>query len=147
MISAKVTKLPHIGKPDSILTQVKSHEVFTQAIPRDVVVKPDIIPLWIIVLAAVAGTAILLFLAYLLYKVTTTEYILLLYYYNSQDLYKISRVVELFFFFLVGNRAVVTANLMLQCIDRFEVLIFTFNQTIILHKSLTPCQSFTRLVE
>lgn len=72
-ISAKVTKLPYIGKPDNKLARIKSHEVFTQAIPRDVTVKPDIIPLWHIVLAAVAGTAILLLLVYLLYKVITVK--------------------------------------------------------------------------
>lgn len=68
-ISAKVTKLPYIGKPDSKLAQVRSHEVLTQIVPRDLGVKPDIIPLWIVVLAAVAGTAILLLLVFLLYKV------------------------------------------------------------------------------
>lgn len=68
-ISAKVTKLPYIGKPDNKLARIKSHEVFTQVIPRDIAVKPDIIPLWHVVLAAVAGTAILLLLVYLLYKV------------------------------------------------------------------------------
>ncbi|XP_050437291.1 integrin alpha-PS2 isoform X2 [Adelges cooleyi] len=67
-ISSRVTKLPYIGKPDNQLAQVRSHEVFTQVVPRDLGVKPDIIPLWIVVLAAVAGTAILLLLVYLLYK-------------------------------------------------------------------------------
>lgn len=68
-LSAKVTKLQYIGKPESKLAQVRSYEVFTEVIPRDLAVKPDIIPLWIVVLAAVAGTAILLLLVYLLYKV------------------------------------------------------------------------------
>lgn len=68
-ISARVTKLPYIGKPDNKLAQIRTHEVFTEVIPRDLSVKPDIIPLWIVVLAAVAGTAILLLLVYLLYKV------------------------------------------------------------------------------
>lgn len=72
-ISAKVTKLPYIGKPDNKLARVRSHEVFTQIIPRDLGVKPDIIPLWIVVLAAVAGTAILLLLVYLLYKVSYSQ--------------------------------------------------------------------------
>ncbi|XP_026812999.1 integrin alpha-PS2-like isoform X2 [Rhopalosiphum maidis] len=67
-LSAKVTKLQYIGKPESKLAQVRSYEVFTEVIPRDLAVKPDIIPLWIVVLAAVAGTAILLLLVYLLYK-------------------------------------------------------------------------------
>jgi len=75
-ISAKVTKLPYIGKPDNKLARVKSHEVFTQVVPRDLAVKPDIIPLWIVVLAAVAGTAILLLLVYLLYMVTNRHDIL-----------------------------------------------------------------------
>lgn len=72
-ISAKVTKLPYIGKPDSKLAQVRSHEVLTQIVPRDLGVKPDIIPLWIVVLAAVAGTAILLLLVFLLYKVINVK--------------------------------------------------------------------------
>ncbi|XP_008181266.1 integrin alpha-PS2 [Acyrthosiphon pisum] len=67
-LSAKVTKLQYIGKPESKLAQVRSYEVFTEVIPRDLAVKPDIIPLWIVVLAAVAGTAILLLIVYLLYK-------------------------------------------------------------------------------
>lgn len=69
MISAKVTKLRYIDHRVDELAKVRSYEVLTQIIPRDLTVKPDIIPLWIVVLAAVAGTAILLLLAYLLYKV------------------------------------------------------------------------------
>ncbi|XP_050537137.1 integrin alpha-PS2 isoform X2 [Daktulosphaira vitifoliae] len=67
-ISSQVTKLPYIGKPDNKLAQVRSHEVFTNVIPIDLGGKPEIIPLWIVVLAAVVGTAILLLLVFLLYK-------------------------------------------------------------------------------
>lgn len=46
----------------------RSHEVFFTAIP-DPTPKPDIVPLWIVVLAAIAGILILILLVYLLYKV------------------------------------------------------------------------------
>ncbi|VVC36333.1 Integrin alpha chain,Integrin domain,Integrin alpha-2,FG-GAP repeat,Integrin alpha beta-propellor [Cinara cedri] len=70
MISAKITRLPYIGKPvsDSKLAQVRVHEVLTQIISRDFAVKPNIIPMWIVILAAIAGTYVLLVLIYLLYK-------------------------------------------------------------------------------
>lgn len=62
----KVTKLPYVGTPANEI--IKSHEVFVTAMP-DPIPKPDIIPLWVFVLAACAGALILLLLIYLLYKV------------------------------------------------------------------------------
>ena len=66
MAMGKITKLPYVGAPAN--ETLKTHEVFVTAIP-DPVPKPDVIPLWIFVLAACAGALILLLLVYLLYKV------------------------------------------------------------------------------
>jgi hypothetical protein len=65
MAVARVTKLPYIGKP--VEPVVKSHEIFVTAIPEPLV-KPDIIPLWVVILSAVAGTIILLLIIFVLYK-------------------------------------------------------------------------------
>ncbi|KAL7028917.1 hypothetical protein ACKWTF_006042 [Chironomus riparius] len=65
MAIGKITKLPYVGTPAN--ETLKTHEVFVTAIP-DPVPKPDVIPLWIFVLAACAGALILLLLIYLLYK-------------------------------------------------------------------------------
>lgn len=65
MAMGKITKLPYVGSPAN--ETLKTHEVFVTAIP-DPVPKPDVIPLWIFVLAACAGALILLLLVYLLYK-------------------------------------------------------------------------------
>jgi integrin alpha 8 len=66
MAVGKITKLPYIGAPAN--ESVKTHEVMITAIPATPP-KPDIIPLWIFILAACAGALILLLLIYLLYKV------------------------------------------------------------------------------
>ncbi|KAK3912027.1 Integrin alpha-PS2, partial [Frankliniella fusca] len=66
MLSSRITKLPHIGRPDN--SERREHEVFTQVIPSDLAVKPDIVPLWVVVLSAFAGTLILLLLIFLLWK-------------------------------------------------------------------------------
>lgn len=62
---SRVSKLPFIGAPDQ--KQMKDHELVFTAIPEPVA-KPDIVPLWAVVLAACAGVLILLLLVYLLYK-------------------------------------------------------------------------------
>ena len=66
MAIGRITKLPYLGKPTN--DTLKTHEVFVTAIP-DPIPKPDVVPLWIVVLAACAGALILLLLIYLLYKV------------------------------------------------------------------------------
>ena len=66
MAIGRITKLPYLGKPTN--DTLKMHEVFVTAIP-DPIPKPDVVPLWIVVLAACAGALILLLLIYLLYKV------------------------------------------------------------------------------
>lgn len=68
MAFGHITKLPYIGKP--LNDSVTSHEVVVTAIP-DPIPKEDVVPLWIYVLAACAGTLILMLLVYLLYKVIT----------------------------------------------------------------------------
>ncbi|XP_043494263.1 integrin alpha-PS2 isoform X4 [Polistes fuscatus] len=63
---ARVTKQPFIGTP--VEQVVKSHEIYTNIEPTAVPSSPDVIPLWIVVLSACAGTIILLLLIYLLHK-------------------------------------------------------------------------------
>lgn len=64
---ATVTRLPFIGKPkDEIKT---SYEIFYQAQPEPQQM-PDVVPLWVVVLAACAGALIFLLLVLLLYKVS-----------------------------------------------------------------------------
>ncbi|XP_044732044.1 integrin alpha-PS2 isoform X2 [Chrysoperla carnea] len=65
MMVARVSKLPYIGKPDD--QPIKSHEVFTTIVSKDIDTEPDVVPLWVVVLSAVAGALILLLLIYLLY--------------------------------------------------------------------------------
>lgn len=66
MAVGKITKLPYVGSPAN--DTIKTHEVYVTAIPEPIP-KPDIIPLWIFILAACAGALILLLLILLLYKV------------------------------------------------------------------------------
>lgn len=66
MAIGRITKLPYVGEPTN--DTIKTHEVFVTAIP-DPIPKEDVVPLWIVVLAACAGALILLLLIYLLYKV------------------------------------------------------------------------------
>ncbi|KAI5709931.1 hypothetical protein M8J75_004281 [Diaphorina citri] len=66
LLVARVTKIPHIGTPDQ--ATIKTHEIFTKVIPRETGVPPGMVPLWVVVLSAVAGAIILMLLVYLLYK-------------------------------------------------------------------------------
>ncbi|XP_017880871.1 integrin alpha-PS2 isoform X2 [Ceratina calcarata] len=63
---ARVTKQPFIGTPAEQVT--KSHEIKTNVEPSITPSAPDVIPLWVVVLAACAGAIILLLLIFLLYK-------------------------------------------------------------------------------
>ncbi|XP_019559694.3 integrin alpha-PS2 isoform X1 [Aedes albopictus] len=65
MTVARVTRLPYIGRPKEM--PLKTHEIQVVATPEPTP-KPDVVPLWIVVLAACAGTVILLLLIYLLSK-------------------------------------------------------------------------------
>ncbi|XP_017872108.1 PREDICTED: integrin alpha-PS2 isoform X1 [Drosophila arizonae] len=62
---ANVTSLPFIGKPKEKI--LKTHEIFYKAQPEPQQV-PDVVPLWVVVLAACAGALIFLLLVLLLYK-------------------------------------------------------------------------------
>lgn len=66
MVVARITKLPYIGSPQD--QPIKSYEVVTTLIPIPDP-KPDVVPLWVVVLSACAGVLILMLLIYLLYKV------------------------------------------------------------------------------
>ncbi|XP_017775608.1 PREDICTED: integrin alpha-PS2-like, partial [Nicrophorus vespilloides] len=65
MMLARISKLQYIGRPAE--RQIHSHEIFT-TVPVTEPDKPKIVPLWVVVLSAVAGTIILLLLIFLLYK-------------------------------------------------------------------------------
>ncbi|KAL5276429.1 ITGAV family protein [Megaselia abdita] len=65
MAVSHITRLPYIGAPKD--DKVQSHEIFFVANPTPEQV-PDVVPLWVVVLAACAGALILLLLAFLLYK-------------------------------------------------------------------------------
>lgn len=67
MVVSRVSRLPYIGEPHE--KPLKAHEVKITAVPIPEP-KPDIVPLWIIILSAVVGVIILLLLIYLLYKVS-----------------------------------------------------------------------------
>lgn len=61
MMTAKI-----VAKPNATLER---YEIFTNVTTPQTEVKPGAVPLWVIVLSAVAGALILLLLIFLLYKV------------------------------------------------------------------------------
>ncbi|XP_076169031.1 integrin subunit alpha inflated [Ptiloglossa arizonensis] len=63
---ARVTKQPFIGTPAEQV--IKSREIKTNVEPSATPSAPDVIPLWVVVLSACAGTIILLLLIFLLHK-------------------------------------------------------------------------------
>ena len=65
-LEAQVTKQPFIGAPAEQV--IKSHEIKTNVEPSITPSAPDVIPLWVVVLSACAGTIILLLLIFLLHK-------------------------------------------------------------------------------
>lgn len=66
-VVARIVKLPYIGEPQE--KPLKTFEVPVKAIPEPIVT-PDVVPLWVVILSAVAGALILLLLILLLYKVS-----------------------------------------------------------------------------
>lgn len=68
MVISRVSRLPYIGEPHE--KPPKAYEVKITAVPIPEP-KPDIVPLWIIILSACVGVLILLLLIYLLYKVSS----------------------------------------------------------------------------
>ncbi|XP_075154446.1 integrin subunit alpha inflated isoform X2 [Haematobia irritans] len=65
MAVSHVTKLPNIGTPTDDI--IRTHEIYYKAVPEPTPV-PDVVPLWVVVLAACVGALILLLLIFLLYK-------------------------------------------------------------------------------
>lgn len=61
MMTARITDNPN--------RELKRYEIFTNVTAPQTEVKPGVVPLWVIVLSAVAGALILLLLIFLLYKV------------------------------------------------------------------------------
>ncbi|XP_076250512.1 integrin subunit alpha inflated isoform X1 [Rhynchophorus ferrugineus] len=66
MMVAKISKLPYIGTPKE--QALYSHEIFTDIPAGEQEIPPQFVPLWIILLSAIAGTLILLLVILLLYK-------------------------------------------------------------------------------
>jgi hypothetical protein len=67
LVATRLTHLPYIGAPDQV--SLRTEEVITEVVPKDAPPKPEIVPLWIVVLSACAGAIILLLLVFLLWKV------------------------------------------------------------------------------
>lgn len=68
LATSRLTILPHIGEIRD--REGKSFEVLTEVMPKDLPIRPEVIPLWNIVLAACAGAIILMLLAAALYAVS-----------------------------------------------------------------------------
>ncbi|CAG9770067.1 unnamed protein product [Ceutorhynchus assimilis] len=66
MMVARISKLPYIGRPKEQV--LHSHEVFTDIPAGEQELTPQVVPLWIILLSAIAGTLILLLVILMLYK-------------------------------------------------------------------------------
>lgn len=64
MMIARIADIPN--------RELKRYEIFTNVTAPQTEVKPGVVPLWVIVLSAVAGALILLLLIFLLYKVFST---------------------------------------------------------------------------
>jgi len=66
--------MPHIGETED--REGKTFEVETEVMPQDLPIRPDVAPLWIIVLSACAGAIILMLLIAALYAVSYILFIL-----------------------------------------------------------------------
>ncbi|XP_019873902.1 integrin alpha-PS2 isoform X2 [Aethina tumida] len=66
MAAGRISKLPYVGRPTEQL--LHTHEIFTEVPAQESEIKPYVIPLWVVVLAAVGGTLALLLIIFLLYK-------------------------------------------------------------------------------
>lgn len=84
MVLSRVSKVPYIGTPHKRSLETKEVKIVAVPIPEP---KPDIVPLWIIILSAIVGVIILLLLIYLLYKVNF-ELILEIVFYSLGLCYK-----------------------------------------------------------
>ncbi|KAK9701179.1 Integrin alpha [Popillia japonica] len=66
MMVGKITNVPFIGIPSE--KETVKYEIGTKVIAPESPTKPDMVPLWVVVLSAVAGALILLLLIFLFYK-------------------------------------------------------------------------------
>lgn len=67
MMVGKITSVPFIGIPSE--KETVKYEIPTNVVASEVDGKSDVVPLWVVVLSAVAGALILLLLIFLFYKV------------------------------------------------------------------------------
>lgn len=67
MIVGRISKLPYVGKPKEQLR--KEYEIFTEIPAKEAELVPEVAPLWIYVISAVAGVVMLLLLIWILSKV------------------------------------------------------------------------------
>ncbi|KAI4461764.1 integrin alpha [Holotrichia oblita] len=67
MMVGRITNVPFIGIPSE--KETVKYEIGTKVIAQESDTKPDVVPLWVVVLSAVAGALILLLLIFLFYKV------------------------------------------------------------------------------
>lgn len=67
-IQTNITQQPYIGTPSTPVVKVQNINTLVQSTPSSPV--GDVVPLWVVVLAACLGTVILLLLIFLLHKVT-----------------------------------------------------------------------------
>ncbi|XP_066998134.2 integrin alpha-PS2 isoform X2 [Anabrus simplex] len=65
LMAFEVTTLPYIGAPREPM--IRGNEIFTDINLTDSPAKPEVVPLWVVVLSAVAGAIILLLIIYLLW--------------------------------------------------------------------------------
>lgn len=67
MMVGKISKLPYVGQVTK--QDLKKHEIFTDIPAKEAELVPEVAPLWIYVVSAVAGVIMLLLLIWLLSKV------------------------------------------------------------------------------
>lgn len=84
---ATISKLPFIGTPVDRVLQV--HEVYTTVYPPKPDIVSEVVPLWVVILSAVAGAIILLLLIFLLHKVITIFFVKIELIFNLKDDYKV----------------------------------------------------------
>ena len=71
MMLARVQRVPRLMSVDDSKIEMQEVETVVKT-PEEI--KSETVPLWVVVLSAVAGTIILLLLIFLLYKVSTVVY-------------------------------------------------------------------------
>lgn len=67
MMVGKISKLPYVGETTEQV--YRKHEIFTEIPAKEAELVPEVAPLWIYVVSAVAGIVMLLLLIWLLSKV------------------------------------------------------------------------------